>query len=319
MSVFDAVRSAAREVARRARFVRIDEEGLAALADRLPDDLASVSSDDPAHLRFADDRDTLAYVLCVDAVNFGSGWFPVLRKGPGLSGYFTIANALRRRFESDGRLEPEALVALEASDCTRIFGQDPTNAESEELMALFASSLRELGRTTLQAGASFEGLVASAGGRASRLVELLARMPMYRDVSRYGELEVPLFKRAQITVADLALAFEGEGPGRFEDVDELTLFADNLVPHVLRCEGVLRYEADLLARIDAGERLEAGSPEEVEIRAVGLHAVERLVASLRARGVSGASARHLDRVLWGRGQSPQIKRWKRHRARSIFY
>ncbi len=40
--------------------------------------------------------------------------------------------------------------------------------------------------------------------------------------------------------ADLAAAFRGQGPGRFRDLDRLTLFADNLVPHVLRREGVLR-------------------------------------------------------------------------------
>ena len=43
------------------------------------------------------------------------------------------------------------------------------------------------------------------------------------------------FKRAQIAAADLALA--GIAPA--DDLGELTLFADNLVPHVLRVDGVL--------------------------------------------------------------------------------
>jgi hypothetical protein len=274
-------------------------------------------------MRLSRDADTLAYVLCVDAVNFGSGWFPVLHKPEGQSGYFTIATALRRRFESEGSFTAAELCDIEAADCARIFGQDPDHPEVGQLMELFARSLRDLGRYTCErAGGRFPELVAAAEHSAERLVVLLAEMPLYRDVSRYEELEVPLYKRAQITAADLAWVFEGRGPGRFDDIDSLTMFPDNLVPHVLRCEGVLRYDPGLLARIDSGELLEAGSPEEVEIRAVGLHAVERLVERMRAAGaagVSGVSARHLDRVLWTRGQSPAIKSRERHRCRSVWY
>jgi hypothetical protein len=320
VSLFDEIRSAAREVARRARFVRIDFDALGEFAKSLGPELSAVDCDDPAHMRLSDDRETLAYVLTVDAVNFGSGWFPVLRKLEGRSGYFTIATALRRHFEANGSWSAAALARIRPVDCTRVFLQDPANTETEELMALFARSLRDLGQYTLDhSGASFEGLVERADGRAERLVGMLAEMPLYRDVARYEELEVPLYKRAQITAADLAVVFEQEGPGRFADIDELTMFPDNLVPHVLRCEGVLDYEAGLAARIDAAELLAPGSPEEVEIRAVGLHAVECIAAQLRQIGADPVTARDLDRVLWSRGQSPVIKSRNRHRARSVYY
>jgi hypothetical protein len=96
------------------------------------------------------------------------------------------------------------------------------------------------------------------------------------------------------------------------------MFADNLVPHVLRCEGALVYGDELAARIETGELLVVGEPAEVEIRAVGLHAVERCVTLCRAAGAA-ASARSLDTVLWQRGQSPEIKAHPRHRARSTYY
>ena len=54
--------------------------------------------------------------------------------------------------------------------------------------------------------------------------------------------------------SDLALA----GVAEFDDLDRLTIFADNLVPHVLRVDGVLRYDPELAARIDAGELLPPG-------------------------------------------------------------
>src|SRR5215211_2889829 len=36
-------------------------------------------------------EDVARYLLALDAINFGSGWFPLLDKRPGLSGYFTVA------------------------------------------------------------------------------------------------------------------------------------------------------------------------------------------------------------------------------------
>jgi hypothetical protein len=41
-------------------------------------------------------------------VNFGSGYFSHLRKRPGLSGCFTIAAALKERFEAWGPLTTAA-------------------------------------------------------------------------------------------------------------------------------------------------------------------------------------------------------------------
>lgn len=296
-------------------FVSIDDTKLVGLAERIVPDLQT-GADDPAHVRLGSDLETLSFVVTLDAVNFGSGWFPVLRKPEGRSGYFTIATALRRRFEAGGAFSAADLETLDAEACTRLFEQDPANEEVAELMRLFARSLSDLGRMLRERwGGSFEGLLDRAGGCASELVRLLGEMPLYRDVARYGSLDVPFYKRAQITAADLALAFEESGPGRFIDLDELTIFADNLVPHVLRCEGALRYAPSLAARIDAGELLVPGSPEEVEIRPVALHAVERMAGHLSPR----VAARHLDRVLWSRGQSPAIKARNRHRARSVFY
>ena len=80
------------------------------------------------------------------------------------------------------------------------------------------------------------------------------------------------------------------------DLPVLTLFADNLVPHVLRLDGVLAFDDDLVARIEREELLEHGSPEEVEIRACAVHAVELLVAAHEA-----TTATAVDNALWHRG------------------
>ncbi len=319
MSVFGEIRRAAAEVAGRARHVQIDDAMLVALADRVrPETPQHV---DPAHLQQDTPAATLAFVITLDAVNFGSGWFPVLRKPAGLSGYFTIAGALREHFQRQGAWSIAELASLRAPDCAHVFGQDLGNPGAAELMQLFARSLSELGRfVETRGGGSFENLVASADGCAGQLVACLGEMPLYRDVSRYRGSEVPLYKRAQITAWDLALAFDGSGPGRFGDLDELTIFADNLVPHVLRCEGVLHYAPGLERRIDDAELLPAGCEEEIEIRAVALHAVERMVAHLeRTDAAARLTASRLDQLLWSRGQQPLFKNRNRHRTRTVYY
>jgi hypothetical protein len=319
LSLCDDVRRAAAEVARRARFVRIDPERLASVATQLATEQPTAPDYDTAHHHRGTVASTLAFNLTLDSINFGSGYFPHLRKRGNLSGYFTVATALKERFDAHGPWSARELQGLEAPEITALLGQDAGVPEVRELMGLFAEALRDLGHwLERRFDGRFEGPVEAAAGSAERLAELLAEMPFYRDVERYRELDVPFYKRAQIVPSDLALAFEGKGPGRFTDLDRLTIFADNLVPHVLRCEGVLVYTAPLAATIDAGELLTPGSDEEIEIRAGGVHAVELLVAAIRARG-GHATARDLDQLLWTRGQDPRVKARPRHRARSVFY
>lgn len=317
-SVFDEIRAASARVAARARNVRIDASALESLAERFAADPPAAPALDPAHHALADPRDTLAYIVTLDAINFGSGWFPVLRKRVELSGYFTIATELKEHFEAEGPFTAEALVTLSARDCAQLFAQDP-DSEAMELMQHFAQALGDLGALLAgRFGGSFEALVEAARHSAAGLLRILREMPLYRDVAYHDGERVPFYKRAQLTAADLHAAFHGEGFGRFDDLAELTLFADNLVPHVLRRERVLEYAPELAQRIDREERLPAGSPEEVEIRACAVQAVELCVAALRRRGVD-TTAQQLDYWLWNRGQLPEIKAHPRHRARSVYY
>jgi putative queuosine salvage protein len=165
-------------------------------------------------------------------------------------------------------------------------------------MALYAEALRDLG--------AFLGerhpldVVDAAGGSAERLAQSLTAMPFFADEG--------FWKRAQITSNDLALA----GIAEFGDLDRLTIFADNLVPHVLRTDGVLRYSPTLAAAIDGGELLPPGD-EEREIRACALHACELIAERL------GIAPRDLDVMLWNRGQGERYKLRPRHRTRTVYY
>lgn len=319
--VFDQIRMATAEVARRGRFVHAIEERIEPFAASLVAAGLPAPVYDTTHHARGSAADTVSFLLALDAVNFGSGYFPHLRKRPGMSGYFTVASSLKDRWEQADPLTGAELRAIDAGDCSVLFGQEGNGGPAEELMALFARALNDLGTWLGERyGDDPLGPIADADHSAARLIELVSEMPFFRDVSFHQNLQfsVPLYKRAQLLAADLAIAFAGQGPGEFHDLDRLTIFADNLVPHVLRVDGLLEYDADLLARIEREELIPAGSAEEIEIRAVAVHAVERIVAALRASGIA-VTARELDYHFWNRGQGASYKSLPRHRTRTMFY
>jgi Potential Queuosine, Q, salvage protein family len=290
MPLTDQVRRACEEIAESARFVSIDLERLGELEPGPPPEL-----DPERHYLEGTREDVADYMLVLDSINFGSGWFPTLRKRPRCSGYFTVAWALADRWRSGGAWSASELRALKAADVAAVLGQEPEH----ELMELYAAALRDLGGFLGERRALT--VVEQAGGSAERLAEMLAAgMPFFDDRG--------FWKRAQIAANDLALA----GVAEFSDLDRLTIFADNLVPHVLRVEGVLRYDPALAARIDAGELLPPGQ-EEREIRACAVHACELLAARV------GMPPRLLDNALWTRGQATRYKSVPRHRTRTVFY
>jgi hypothetical protein len=301
MSLPDVIRRACEQVAERARHVRIEHDRIAEYASALP----AQSPPAPDLAPGASDEERAAFSLQLNAVNFGSGWFPTLRKPAGLSGFRTVEAGLKAR----GPWTAQELTRLDATEVAATFGgQDPKHP----LMGQFAHALQKLGKRVLaNHGGSFLEFARLGNGSAVALVDRLARMPTWHDFSLYdGRIIVPFFKRAQLAAADLHL--QGIAPA--DDIAALTLFADNLVPHVLRLDGVLVFDDDLVARIDRGELIEHDSPEEIEIRACAVHAVELLVA---AHGATTATA--VDNTLWHRGGAPRYKAHPRHRSRSTAY
>jgi hypothetical protein len=290
MELLDEVRSSCRAIAETARFVSMDLD-----AARPPVEADPPALDPDVHYLEGSPEHVAAYLLTLDAVNFGSGWFPTLRKRPGRSGYFMVASALADRFRAHGPWSAAELRALDTRELAAVLSQEP----GHPLMRLYAEALRELGR--FLGDRTVLDLVDDAGGSAERLATILARGMRFFDDRGF-------YKRAQIVPSDLALA----GLATFHDLDRLTIFADNLVPHVLRLDGVLRYDPALAAHIDAERLLPPGRAER-EIRACALHACEQLADR------TGIPPRVLDIRFWNRGQAPEYKAVPRHRTRTVYY
>ena len=290
VGLLDAVRRDCAAIAASARWVRIEADAPVAHGG-----LAGL--DASVHFLDGEPEEVARYVLVLDTINFGSGWFASLHVPPGES----ATTALTRRLtdharERGGTWTAGELRRIGLAEVGDVLGQDAEHP----LIALYADALNQLGgwlgdRDALQA-------IAAAEGSAERLAaQLAAGMPFFDDVGFY--------KRAQITVNDLALA----GVAAFADLDRLTAFADNLVPHVLRAEGMLVYAPALAERVDAGLPLPAGGGMEREIRACAVRACELLAARW------GVPARTLDNWLWNRGQAPGYDDPPPHRTRTVFY
>ena len=290
MTIPERVREHCAAIAASARHVSIDLDAAGEIKPGLPPLL-----DPDRHYLEGSREDVAAYMLTLDAINFGSGWFPTLRKRAGSSGYYTVAWGLAERFRELGPWSPAQLRALDAADVADVLGQD----RRHELMALYADALRSLG--AFLAGRSALDVIEGVDRSAARLAEVLAAgMPFFDDVG--------FWKRAQITANDLVLA----GVAEFDDLDELTIFADNVIPHVLRVDGVLVYDPPLADHIDRGDLLPPG-PEEAEIRSCAVHACVHIAREL------GVPERTLDTWLWDRGQEPRYKALPRHRTRTVYY
>ena len=227
-----------------------------------------------------------ATLLTLDSINFGSGWFPTLRKRPGCSGYFTVAWALADRFRSDGPWSaPELRGARRAERSPAVLGQE----RGHELMAPLRPGAERPRRVPRRALARWTRSTA-ADGSAERLAEQLAAgMPFFDDPGFY--------KRAQIVPNDLALAGRGRvrRPRPAHDLRRQ--------PRAARAAGgrgaALRDGAGGAASTPAS-CCQPGR-EEREIRACAVHACELIAGRL------GVPPRVLDTWLWNRGQEPRYK------------
>src|ERR671916_2230314 len=111
MSLTDDVRANAAQVAASARWVEIDVARLDDVEPGPPPEL-----DPETHYLEGPKDEVAAYLLTLDTINFGSGWFPTLNKRTGKSGYFTVAWGLADRFRDHGPYASEELRSLTQAD-----------------------------------------------------------------------------------------------------------------------------------------------------------------------------------------------------------
>ena len=310
-------------VAEKSSRVRIDRQSLAGFSRKLLADGIEVPAWDCLYHFCGEGEDTVSYLLVLDSLNFcfwpaaGKAKWEIEYESKKLSGYYGLAACLKRAVKSGSPIiEAEYLAELTPSKLKQILGGQGELPLMEHRLHI----LIELGQLMLE---EYEGhafkLVEAAGKSAVRLARLLAeKLASFRDVAKYQGHEVFFYKRAQIFAADLYGAFDGKDWGSFTDMDKLTAFADYKLPQVLRHLGIFDYAQPLAEKVDQEIYLEAGSTEEIEIRANTIWAVELIRQELERMG-KGLRAFEIDWILWNLGQRAEFKVKPYHRTMSIFY
>ncbi len=302
-----------------ASFVSIQHDKIAPYTASLLEKYPLITALDADHHFLSQDSPavTAAYLFALDSVNFGSGYFKVAQACGVEFEYNHVAGALKKAFAENRLNIPHKWAAATPAECHEVFGvPQGRDARLDELMGLFAGHLQETGRRIIsEHGGSVMRLLETAANSAVALTDIVGNWPTFRDVSAYKGREVAFYKRAQILAADIYLALQGKPPAAFADMAGLTIFADNMVPHVLRHDGIIAYAPALAATIDAGTMIAAGSSEETEIRAAGIHAVELM----KKTAATHVTAVNLDHILWNRGYEAGIYALPTHRTWSVWY
>ncbi|EFJ11753.1 hypothetical protein SELMODRAFT_446845 [Selaginella moellendorffii] len=305
-----AVRSSTEWVADHASHVSIDPAGIAKVVDGLHGDLPAVSWDFEGIHYFDGGPLTAQYLLVLDTLNFC--FWP-----DGDLHYDHLAAGLKRALQRDNSIfDAKSLKSFTGIQLRELLEWPRPLPLQDERARLLAEVGTELER-------SFDGqavnLILAARGSAVALVELVAmHFPGFRDHSVYKGHQVFLYKRAQIFVADLWGAFKGQGLGAFADIAAITMFADYIVPAVLRQWGILNYSPKLARIVDNLEELSSGTEEEIEIRACTIAAVEMLREKLRSKAGKEVLSVQVDWWLWSSGIGAN-KNLRFHRTRTLYY
>lgn len=315
---------ACRYVAEHASHVKIDETRLQTLARDWVDRPFDIPGwDEEIHWSGERPGDTAHYILLLDALNFcfwadpGQPRWRVEHQGKTWNGYKALAVALGRALDEGLPLTSASYLAELNMDTLRhiLRGEGEIPMLEERL-----AHARQLGQQLLRLyEGQFANCIAAAQRSARTLTRLIARdFPCFYDVAHYRGREIPIYKRAQIAVVDLAGSLNFQGLGAFHDLDQLTAFADYKIPQVLRAFGVLVYASALASKVDRQVHLAPGSEEEVEIRACMVWAVERIRQEMASHGRM-LKAYELDWFLWNVGQAPVAEEKPYHRTRTVFY
>lgn len=309
VAVMEDVRASAAWVASHSSHVFVDCLGIEKVVESIKESIPKVEWDFEGIHYFDGGPLTVQYLLVLDALNFC--FWP----DEELS-YDHLALGLKRALEHD----------KSAFDADRL--QKYTGAELREMLKwprplpLEDERVRLLHEVGRQLEKNFEGkasnLVESCGKSAVKLVELVAcHFPGFRDHSLYKGHQVFLYKRAQIFVADLRGAFKDHSYGEFHDIGAITIFADYIVPAVLRHLGVLKYSSSLARIVESNSEIGSGTEEEVELRACSIHAVEKIKELIQLNSGKQVLSLELDLWLWSFGiQFPSLSH---HRTLSVYY
>lgn len=174
------------------------------------------------------------------------------------------------------------MATVTATDLRRLFADRLEIPLIDERVAM----LREVGAVLV---ARYEGswwnwVQACSGAlydNGSGLLERLASdFPRFNDASEWHGHRVQFMKLGQLGLWTLHMQLKKIGTPLLRDPQLLTAFADYIVPVALNLFDIFRYSPALAEKINSGTEIARDSDEEIELRALSIYAVARLVEEI---------------------------------------
>ncbi len=325
----DRILGGAEDVAKDAEDVSIDANRLKSFALYLSTNISPLPKWDLPVFADKPNKDTIDFMLLGNTINFqytdvrtkekyffeykGNIWY----------GAMGMWAALKNAFEQGlPILDGAYLSTLTLEQARKIFNKESNMPMLERRVEI----LNEVGRTLADKyNGHFYNLVAESGAElledngalatkqgklfnnGNGLIDrLLADFPSFKDEAYYKGKRIVFSKRAQLGAAMLYEKFLGLELELFpeSEMKQLTVFVNYELPKVLNGLGILVYSDRLNKKVLNQIPLEYGGNQEIEIRAVTLHAIRMLKEEIeRLNPDSGVTYLHLDYMLWGAGRN----------------
>ncbi|KAI5795540.1 hypothetical protein EDC01DRAFT_717015 [Geopyxis carbonaria] len=280
------------------------------------------------------DKSTVDFLFTMDLLNF-SFWsalddehrFCVEYKGKRWTGYWSLVALLQRALD-EGIPITCPYFWVDADTCTddllkHVFRS--STAEEIPLLEERIDCLREAGEVLCERyDGSFANMIEECDRSASALVVAVANeFDCFRDEHVFERKTVNFYKRAQILVADVWACFNGTSYGEFDDIDDLTMFADYRVPVTLSSMNCLLYAPKLDAHIRSLAPIPSGSSWELQLRGASIWCVEMIRRRIQKENPGcGINAVLIDFYLYDTAKEMEANKCEmvpHHRTRSIWY
>lgn len=276
--------------------------------------------------RLSDHKLKSMWIFLIDTLNYafwqppGKPLFSVNYQGKNYTGYLSLCAAIRKAIDQGiPILDINYWQNLTLNDLHQIF-----KSETETSISLIESRLRNIKEAADFLIKNFQGsvyeMIKFSQNSAIKLVNLIStNLTSYNDRCQFHGKEVSFLKRAQIFAADIHYSFleDNDSVCHFNDIDQLTMFADYRVPQVLCYLGLLNYEPKLIQLLQSNPHLDVGSEIECEIRGCSIAAVEKFKKFLKPN----VNSVLIDFCLWdyAKANEDKMNHIPVHKTVGIFY
>ncbi|CAB4481639.1 uncharacterized protein OCT59_001965 [Rhizophagus irregularis] len=290
-------------------------------------------------------EDAINWIFLVDLLNF-SFWsdlekekgsniqerFSIYHKDKIYTGYWSLCAAINRAIDEGIQItNPSVYASSEnlSDDKIKYIFRSHTS-EGIPLLQERINCMREAGKILVEKfDGSFINCIKQSNNSAMKLLKIITdNFECFRDECEFLGRKVQLYKRAQILIADIWACFEGHNYGSFNDIDDITMFADYRVPQALFHLGALSYSQNLHNILNSFTLLPNGSQLEIEIRGCSIWSVELIKRLIQQKIkqdntldlIPNSNAIILDFYIWDFANENKLNfKVDIHRTRSIFY